>query len=120
VAKEILDLFGDRVIRRDLSSRQFDGTLIIDLPPLIHTKVELSMSEHDQKWFEEVMAANTHSQRRLARMSRKVGFSHCTFQTIDIENRIFTFVHGKVQVSLNTWLGLCATITNSLHRSTRI
>lgn len=71
----VIALLNNRIIRRDLTSRQQDGTLIIDLPPMMHVKVELSMSAQDRIWFERVMQENLSSQRRLRRVSRKVRVS---------------------------------------------
>lgn len=78
VAEEIIQLFGDRIIRRDLASLQHDQSPIIPLPPIHHVKLELSMFAHDRMCYQELMKADLMSKRQSARLSRQVRRCHHT------------------------------------------
>lgn len=75
--QDVISLLDNRIIRRDLTSRQYDGSLIINLPRMIHCKIELEMSAGDRTWFGRIMQDNEITQRKLSRISRKVQYPPC-------------------------------------------
>lgn len=104
VVEEIMDLFGDRIIRRHSGSLQYDGRPIIPLPPLHHVRLKLNMLAHDSQRYQQLMAADTKSKQQLNQFSRQVGHDHSTAQRLTW-SRLSMCFHGKERVSQNMSCG---------------
>jgi hypothetical protein len=117
--QSVVALLQDCIIRRDLTSRQYDGTLIINLPQLLHVKMELSMCGQDQAWYVNATQQNHSTKRQQSRIARRVRC--CYIHVLYAHLRFRTFISDRDRPldSRNMLHGLSTMTRVYLHNRTQ-